>query len=56
MNVLNYLEKKGNQEIDVIRDFFYRNYIKTHVEDTIADNKRMIFMSNKNHSDFISLI
>lgn len=52
MNVLNYLEKKGDKDIEFIRSFFYRNYIKTHVEDTISETKRVIFMSNKNHSDF----
>jgi hypothetical protein len=52
MNVVSYLEKKSDKDIEFIRSFFYRNYIKTHVEDTITESKRMIFMTNKNHSDF----
>lgn len=52
MNVSNYLEKKSDKDIEFIRSFFYRNYIKTHVEDTESDHSRVIFMSNKNNSDF----
>lgn len=52
MNTLSFLEKKSNKDVEYIRSFLYKNYIKTHIEDVDSDKKRMIFMSNKSQSDF----
>ena len=52
MNTLQFLREKKDHEIKYIREFFIKNSIKTVVEKTDEDSKRIIFNSNRSRSDF----
>lgn len=54
MNTYKYLLEKSNQDINYIRSYVYKNYIKTVVENTSNnDNEsRVMFIANRFKSDF----
>jgi hypothetical protein len=52
MNTLKFLKEKEDKDIKFIRNFFYKNYIKTVVENNMDDKKRIIFNSNRSKSNF----
>lgn len=52
MDTIGFLRKKEDKPLEYIRDFCYKKYIKTAIEKTESNDKRIIFMSNRNRSDF----
>jgi len=55
MNINNYLLNKNESDMEQIRSYLYKNYIKTvieKVETDVTDDFRMIFIGNRFKSDF----
>jgi hypothetical protein len=56
MNTLKFLNEKKDKDIKYIRNFFYKNYIKTSGKDVIDNEERIIFNSNRSKSNFTNPI
>jgi hypothetical protein len=52
MNTYKYLVEKSNQDINYIRTYVYKNYIKTVVENSDNETNRVMFIANRFKSDF----
>ena len=52
MNTYQYLLEKSNHDIDYIRSYVYKNYIKTVVENSNNNENRVMFIANRFKSDF----
>ena len=52
MNTYNYLLEKSNKDINYIRTYVYKNYIKTVVENSEDNSNRVMFIANRFKSDF----
>ena len=52
MNTYKYLLEKSNKDINYIRTYVYKNYIKTVVENSEDNSNRVMFIANRFKSDF----
>lgn len=52
MNTYKYLLEKSNKDINYIRSYVYKNYIKTVVENSEDNSNRVMFIANRFKSDF----
>ena len=52
MNTYKYLLEKSNKDINYIRSYVYKNYIKTVVETSEDNSNRVMFIANRFKSDF----
>lgn len=52
MNTYKYLLEKSNKDINYIRSYVYKNYIKTVVENSEDNFNRVMFIANRFKSDF----
>ena len=52
MNTAKYLHEKSDKQLNYIRSYVYKNYIKTVIENTQDNQQRIIFMANRFKSDF----
>ncbi len=52
MNTLKYFNEKNNKSLEYIRLYFYKNHIKTVIENTTSDKQRVIFIANRFKSNF----
>mgnify|MGYP000318102296 FL=1 len=52
MNTYKYLLEKSNKDINYIRSYVYKNYIKTVVENSEDNSNRVMFIANRFKSNF----
>lgn len=52
MNTYKYLLEKSNKDINYIRSYVFKNYIKTVIENSNDAENRVMFISNRFKSDF----
>lgn len=52
MNTYKYLLEKSNKDINYVRSYVFKNYIKTVIENSNDDLNRVMFIANRFKSDF----
>jgi hypothetical protein len=56
MNTFKYLNEKSEKPFNYIRSYLYKKFIKTVIENTQNNNKRIMFIANRFKSDFTNPI